>query len=359
VAGENPDGGAVIWFHLGPDFKSEAKIEILDSGGKVIATATGKANPDRKVGGDSDEKDKEKDEGKDEHKRKLEPKPGLNRFVWDLTHDGATTIPDAAVDSGTAGARVPVAPGTYTVRLTVGNQKLTQKGAVVADPRFDSLVLGAALKRAEREIPVPEGADVPVPLDINPFERTPRARVERQRSELALKYATEAAGYAEQEALALRVRDDITKLSDTVHRIRAVKKQIDLRKELLKDRDDAKALLKQSEALAKKLDDLEGKLHNPKAKISYDIFAARGGAMLYSQLVWLLGNLTDGDGAPTKAQKELTDELGKELAGLLGQFDTIAKTDLAKLNADAKKLGVPELYLPPAKKTDADPPVKK
>ena len=50
-------------------------------------------------------------------KRKLEPKPGLNRFVWDLTHDGATVIPGAPVDSGAAAARVPVAPGTYTVRL--------------------------------------------------------------------------------------------------------------------------------------------------------------------------------------------------------------------------------------------------
>ena len=48
---------------------------------------------------------------------KLEPKPGLNRFVWDLTHDGATVIPGAAVDSGSAAARVPVAPGTYTVKL--------------------------------------------------------------------------------------------------------------------------------------------------------------------------------------------------------------------------------------------------
>ena len=39
---------------------------------------------------------------------------------------------------------------------------------------------------------------------------------------------------ADQEKLSLRVRDDITKLSDTVSRLRAIKKQIALRKELLK-----------------------------------------------------------------------------------------------------------------------------
>jgi hypothetical protein len=146
-----------------------------------------------------------------------------------------------------------------------------------------------------------------------------------------------------------------------VIRLRGVKKQIDLRKELLKDNADAKELLKQSAALEKKLDELEGKLHNPKAKVTYDIFAARGGAMLYSQLTWLLGNLTDGDGPPTKAQVELADDLEKQLAGHLAAFDKLAREDVATLNAAAKKLGVPELYVPPAKKPDEakKPPEKK
>jgi photosystem II stability/assembly factor-like uncharacterized protein len=318
VSGDNPEAGVVVWFQLAADFKGEVKIEILDATEKVIAQVTGKVTPDRKGGGDSD-KDKDKDRDKEDKedddppKRKLEPEPGLNKFVWDLTHDGATVIPGAPVDSGSAGGRVPVAPGTYTVRLTVGNQKLTQKVTVGADPRWTA-----------KKVP------------------------EKAQEELAA-----------QQSLALRVRDDITKLTDTVLRIRAIKKQIDLRKELLKDNDDAKALLKQTDALVKKLDDLEGKLHNPKAKISYDIFAAKGGAMLYSQFAWLLTNLTEGDGAPTKSQKELADELEKELTGLLGQFDAIVKGDIGKLNAEAKKLGVPELYVPPAKKAEANPPAKK
>ncbi|QJW93300.1 WD40/YVTN/BNR-like repeat-containing protein [Frigoriglobus tundricola] len=350
VSGDNPDTGAVIWYHLGPDFKGELKLEILDAKGTVVASATGTANA---------EPSKDDDDEDGEPKRKLEPKPGLNRFVWDLTYDGATTIPGAPVDAGSAGARVPVAPGEFTARLTLGNQKPTQKVAVRADPRLSSprpafTIELQPLKPNETEYHATTsfagrrltqlrlGADQA--LD---FGFSPEYRYEVSSVPVGVALALEMDA---QQALALRVRDDITKLSDTVARIRAVKKQMDLRKELLKDRADAKTLLKHTDALGKKLDDIEGKLHNRKAKITYDIFSARGGAMLYSQLAWLLTNLTDADGAPTKAQTELADVLGKELAGLVGQFDSVAKTDLAKLNADAKALGVPELYVPPAKK---------
>ena len=160
------------------------------------------------------------------------------------------------------------------------------------------------------------------------------------------------ANLADQEKLALRVRDDITRLSDSVTRLRAIKKQIALRKDLLKDRDDAKDLVKQSEALDKKLNGVEEKLHNPKAKIAYDIFAYRGGAMLYSQFAWLLSNLIEADGAPTKAQVELADDLEKQLSTLVSEFEGVVKGDIGKLNAAAKKLGVPELYVPPAKKQE-------
>ena len=343
VSGENPPHGALVWYQLGADYKGEVKIEILDAKGNVIAVAKGEVKPDRKAGSDE-----EKDDEDDEPKRKLEPEPGLNRFAWDLSHDGAKVIPKAAVDSGSAGAHVPVAPGEYTVRLTAGKQTLTQKVRVGADPRW--LAARTAVLK-----PAPTAGPKPAPGVAGEGGSELRRLLTGPRGEAATKLWLE--GLAEehlqaQEQLALRVRDDITRLSDAVLRIRAVKKQIELRKELLKDRADAKELLKKTEALDKKLDAVEGKLHNPKAKISYDVFAQKGGAMLYSQLAWLLGNLTDGDGAPTKAQQELAAELEKELNGLVGQLDALVKDDLAKLNAEAKALGVPELYAPPAKKAE-------
>jgi hypothetical protein len=72
--------------------------------------------------------------------------------------------------------------------------------------------------------------------------------------------------------------------------------------------------------------------------------------MLYSQLTWLLGNAIDGDGPPTKAQTELEAELAKVLAGHATEFDALTADGLKAVNEAAKKAGLPELYLPPAKK---------
>jgi hypothetical protein len=295
----NPAYGAVVWYHLAKEPTAAVRLEVLDAKGTVVAVAKRDAKkPEKKeVSGEEVERG-ETDEDED-HKapdRKLEAKPGLNRFVWDLTHDGAKPIPGAKVDSGNPAAGVPVAPGKYTLKLTVGTRAQTQTVEVMPDPR---------------PTPTPD--------------------------------------LAAQEQLALQVRDDITKLSAAVARIRALKKQLDLRKDLLKDNAGAKEVLKLDAALAAKLDALEGKLHNPKAKVTYDIFAARGGAMLYSQLTWLLTNLTDADGIPTQAQRDLAADLRKQLAGHRAALDTIVKEDVAKLNDTGKAVGVPGLYVPPGK----------
>ena len=63
-------------------------------------------------------------------------KEGTNRVVWDLTHEGADMIPGAVVDSGNPSMGIPVVPGTYTVKLTVGKQSQEQKVEVKPDPRW-------------------------------------------------------------------------------------------------------------------------------------------------------------------------------------------------------------------------------
>jgi len=346
--GQNPADGAVIWFHLAKAFKGETKLEVLDGKGTIIARASGKfgekATPEKK--GDDDDDDEDRGAPKP---RKMEPKPGLNRYVWDLTHDGATPIPGAAVDSGGAASHIPVAPGTYTVRLKVGPLTQTQTVEVRPDPRWVTVASSLALPNL-RALDHHRGLEWQLLKDADSIEADTIKRLLARSAPLSFKIADSVPALADQEKLALRVRDDITRLSDTVVRLRAVKKQIGLRKELLKDRDDAKDLVKQSEALDKKLNGIEEKLHNPKAKIAYDIFAYRGGAMLYSQFAWLLSNLIEADGAPTRAQLELADDLEKQLAGLISQFEGLAQGDIGKLNEAAKKLGVPELYVPPAKK---------
>jgi photosystem II stability/assembly factor-like uncharacterized protein len=286
----NPPAGAVVWYHLGKDINGDVTLEVLTADGKPVAKAKGKAG--EKGADDEDDDDAPPGARKD---RPLDAKPGLNRFVWDLTHDGAEAIPGAFVDLGQPSLPVPAAAGTYTLKLTAAGKTVEGKVEVKPDPRL-------------------------------PGKGT------------------------EQEAIALKVRDDITLLTRTVLRLRAVQRQLALRKDLLKDHPDANELLEASDALGKKLTALEERLHNPKAKVSYDIFGPRGGAMLYSQLAWLLVVVCDGDGPPNKAQQQYAVEHGKQLAGLVAEFDKLMKGDVAALNDQAAKLGVPGLYVPPAKK---------
>ena len=292
----NPAAGAWVHYRLGDEVKGEVTLEILDAAGKVVATAKGK--PAAKPDADDDEEDDDKPPvGKKE--RKLGARPGLNRFVWDLTHDGAEAIPGAQVDAGNPTQGVPVTPGAFKVRLTAGGKTLEQAFDVTPDPRHKT--------------PPPAG----------------------------------------QEALALKVRDNITKLAGAVARLRLTQKQLAVRKDVLKDfpKGDAgaKDLAAASDAFGKKLTAIEEKLHNPSAKIVYDIFSARGGAMLYSQLSALLANVTDGEGAPTKAMLDADADLTKALADGVAEWDALVAGDGKALNEAAKKLGVPELYFGVAK----------
>ena len=133
-----------------------------------------------------------------------------------------------------------------------------------------------------------DGQSATAPLEVLP---DPRVKVP-------------AAELAEQVRLGLAIRDDFNKLSGAVEQIRAIRKQLQARNALIKDIDRAKPLAKASTELVTKLDALEGKMHNPKAQVTYDILAMKGGAQLYSNLGWLYGSVLSGDGPPTQGMRE-------------------------------------------------------
>jgi hypothetical protein len=127
----NPTRGAVIWLHLGKEPKDDVKLEVYDAKGKLVSKAKGKPE------GKDDEEDDDEDQGPPRKRERTFPvKEGTNRVVWDLTHEGAEMIPGAVVDSGFPGMGIPVAPGTYTVKLTVGKESQEQKVEVKPDPRW-------------------------------------------------------------------------------------------------------------------------------------------------------------------------------------------------------------------------------
>lgn len=311
VGGANPEFGAIIQFQIAKPTKDGVTIEIRDSKGGLVSRMTGK--PDAE-GGEPDEDDEEP------AKKPFKLKAGLNRLAWDMTYDGAEFIPGAKVDAGFPGMTIPATPGKYTCHLIVGKETLTMPIEIKPDPR------------------VRKSADAGGKISVKAPDT------------VVINTQGEDKAAADRLGVSLAVRDEITRLTKTVMKLKALKRQITMRKDLLKGRDDAKDLLKASEAYDKKLNELEEKMHNPKAKVVYDVFGPRGGAMLYSQLTWLLGNVADGDGEPTKAQLSLKMELSKRLDAYVKEWESLIGDELKTLNDSAKKLGVPELYVPLDKK---------
>src|SRR6185312_17431337 len=98
--------------------------------------------------------------------------------------------------------------------------------------------------------------------------------------------------------------------------------------------------------LRAKIDALEEKLHNPKAKVVYDILAQKGGARLYSQLIWLFEMIKDSDGAPSQGIREVFAEQAEMLRKYQQEWETLVSTDLAALNEQAKTLDAPRIIIP-------------
>src|SRR5205823_10005708 len=141
-------------------------------------------------------------------------------------------------------------------------------------------------------------------------------------------------------------RDDINRLTDIVHRLRLVRQQIQDRDELLGE--EAKPLIDAGKVLVKKLDTLEEKLHNPKAKTVYDILAQKGGAQLYSQLGWVFELVKESDGPIVQGVKSIYEEHAKLFSEYEQQWKALLEVDLVKLNDRARKLDAPAV-LPPAR----------
>jgi photosystem II stability/assembly factor-like uncharacterized protein len=287
--GPNPPYGATIRFSL-PTVAKSVSLEIVDSKGQRAAFFENK--PEK--ADDAPPDLGAYSSGDDEKAPPIPTKPGIHQLTWNLRLKGPTPIPNARVDAGDPKQGPPAFPGDYTIRLTVDGQTVTEKLVVRPDPRFPN---------------VPQ----------------------------------------EQHEFLIKLRDDITRLSEAVKSIRLVRKQLNERAELLADEPSAKDFLAAGKSLLAKLDAIEERFHNPKAQVSYDILAMKGGARLYSQLISLYGFAAMADGLPTQGMRELSIELNGELDKLLAEWKLLLAGDVVKYNEAAKKIDVPGIWLPKAK----------
>jgi photosystem II stability/assembly factor-like uncharacterized protein len=321
-AGDNPPRGAVLNFYLKSKPKGDVVLEVLDDKGVHVNRFTSKKPPE--------EKEEAGDYSSERYKPLVLPATaGLHRVAWDLRWKGADVIKNAKLDGGEPKQGPLVNAGIYTLELTADGQTVRTKLEVLPDYRT---IPQAILAKVEQTLGKRLGL----------YEVLHKLPPEAQDPELQ-----------EQLRLALKVRDDISHLAKAVEQLRAVRGQIVARNELLAPDNRASSLVKASKELFTKLEALEQKFHNPRAKISYDILAQKGGAQLYSQLAWLFEMVKEGDGPPTQGVKEVYAEQAELLRKYLDEWKELQSGELARLNEMARKLDLPVIVVPAAPESTA------
>jgi photosystem II stability/assembly factor-like uncharacterized protein len=282
----NPPRGASFYYALATKPEGEVTLEITDASGRLVRRLSSVLPPPDGV--DDDPKpDPEK-------KPDLPTEAGVNRAVWDLRWHGARKIRAGKIDLGDPDPGPFVAPGTYAAKLSAAGTTATTAITVLADPRLN------------------------VP----------------------------AADLVAQQDFALAVLGDVSRITDIVTGLRAVREQLVARRALLAGDAGAQALMASTTALVERVDALEAKLHNPSAEVTYDILAMKGGARLYSRLIPVFEYATAGVGAPTQGQRQVHAMLAGELRQLEAEYTRLAQEEVPRINDAAAKLGLGFVTVP-------------
>ena len=272
--GKNIPNGVIVnyWLKEKPGKGENVTLEFL-AGDKVIRTFSNeKKEPqgDLKEQAAREEEDKEKD-------KPLEPKAGLNRFVWDMRVFKPTLVPKAVFNEGEK-APPKVGPGSYKVRLTSGGRSVTEA--------FDVRTHPGGFAKAE---------DLKAQYDL----------LSAIRDRLSETHAT-----------VLAIRD-----------LRAQMKDLGERAERMGKGD---ALKKRAASAADKLAAVEEKLINPNIKSDEDDLNYE--PKLDHDFTNLAGIVASADAKPTAASLAYYDLLKKRLDAIVGEYRALLDRDVADFN---------------------------
>lgn len=123
--GVNPANGVVLYYHL-PNSLGDTPISlyIKDASGSIIQSF-------------SSEKDTTyvAYEGAPSRAKTLSKKVGLNRFVWEMDHEGLPGIPTAYIEASYRGHKA--IPGNYVAEMYVGDVVLSQEITLLPNPNYE------------------------------------------------------------------------------------------------------------------------------------------------------------------------------------------------------------------------------
>jgi len=297
--GQNPPDGAIVYYFLesAPKEKEEITLQFLDGSGKVLRSVSNLDKKDK----DGEEKEGESEggsQGEDDEggaPKMIPAKAGLNRFAWNLRLEEATKVKKMILWGG--GTEGPVVvPGTYQVKLVVGDKSRTQPVEVRKDPRL----------------------------------------------------GTTQVEYEKQFDLLLEIRDALSQTHDAILRIRTAREQVGAAADRAKSKPEEKLIGDAAEALEKKLTAVEEELYQTKNKAEQD--PLNYPIRLNNKLAWLANVVGSADAAPTDAAYAVFENISRKIAAQLATLEKVLAADLPAFNQLVKDKGVPAVVLKPEKR---------
>ena len=276
--GQNPKSGVTFDYYLPQKLDStELKLEIL-SGGKVIRTITNQKSKDFKTW-----------PGGPPKPDVLPSQKGYNRFTWDFTRESVPTIDKIFVFGDYRGSRV--APGTYTLRLSLEDATVETNAVILPNPKVDGS-----------------------PTD-----------------------------YAEQQSALTKIEETLKNMHQAVNQMRRAKMQLNQYADLLKDNKDASELLEKGKKLLERITTWEEKLIQPQQKTFQDVINFQN--QLNAEFMYLKEFIDVAEPKVTQGAKD-------RLNDLLGQWKTyedeknaIVGSGMQEYNQLFKSLEIPAIIL--------------
>jgi hypothetical protein len=210
---------------------------------------------------------------------------GLHTVNWGLQYPGATTF-DGMVLWGASTAGPLAVPGNYTVRMVADGRTLTQQLVVVKHPLYKDVT------QADLEA---------------------------------------------QFALAIRIRDKLSEANQAVIRIRDIKGQVNDRLGKSQDR----RLKTVGDTLVKQIGAVEQEIYQVRNQSGQD--PLNFPIKVNNRIGTLNRSVNTGDGAPIANAEPIFNDLVEELKVQTDALERILNTELPKLNAELRRLGLTEV----------------
>ena len=276
--GSNPQSGVTLDYYLEQKLDStELKLEVLEEG-KVIRTMTNQKPKDFKSwpGGPS-------------KPQVLPSKKGYNRFTWDFRKDPLSAVDQVFVYGGDQGSRV--APGSYTLRLTMEDSSSETTVTILPNPKTKGT----------------------------------------------------QADYEEQQRVLNNIESTVTEIHSSVNAMRSVKSQLKRYADLLKDNEQAEGLLKKGDSLTKRITKWEKNLIQPKQKTFQDVINFEN--QLNAQLMNLHGYVDVAEPKVTAGAKQRLQDLLTQWKVFKTEHDAIINSEMKEFNQLYTELGIPAIIM--------------